>query len=215
MSVAADPAAGRPPRAVAGRRTARLASGLPALALALPLAACSVGPTFVTPQASVEARWKDAGFPAVTTSRDESRRWWTTFRDPALNRLVDMAYAQNLTLMEAGARVIEARATLGQAVGELYPQTQQLSGTADYLQPSRTDATSNPNDAITSRQFWRVNLGGQGEKLLPQPVRIQAGAAGFVQQSEKVRHAEKLSPQEQLVAALGFFTLKPPSSALT
>jgi hypothetical protein len=25
----------------------------------------------------------------------------------------------------------------------------------------------------------------------------------------------KLSPQEQLVAALGFFTLKPPSSALT
>lgn len=160
MSDASDPAARRPPRA-AVRRRAGLASGFSALALALPLAACSVGPTFVTPQASVEARWKDAGFPAVTTSSDLSRRWWTTFRDPALNRLVDMAYAQNLTLMEAGARVIEARATLGQAVGELYPQTQQLSGTADYLQPSRTDATSNPNDAITSRQFWRVNLGGQ------------------------------------------------------
>jgi hypothetical protein len=35
-----------------------------------------------------------------------------------------------------------------------------------------------------------------------------------VEEGEKVRHAEKLSPQEQLVAALGFFTLNPPSSVL-
>ncbi len=74
---------------------------------------------------------------------------------------MDIAYTQNLTLMEAGARVIEARAVLGQAIGELYPQTQQLNGTADYLQPSRTDATSNPDNAITSKEFWRVNMGGQ------------------------------------------------------
>ena len=74
---------------------------------------------------------------------------------------MDIAYNQNLTLMEAGARVIEARAVLGQAIGEFYPQTQQLNGTADYLQPSRTDATSNPNNAITSKEFWRVNMGGQ------------------------------------------------------
>ena len=80
---------------------------------------------------------------------------------PTLDRLVEIAYAENLTLMAAGARVIEARATLGEAVGDFYPQTQQLNGTATYLQPSRTDATSNPNDAITSRQFWRVNMGGQ------------------------------------------------------
>ncbi|RBP05739.1 NodT family efflux transporter outer membrane factor (OMF) lipoprotein [Roseiarcus fermentans] len=139
----------------------RPSAGLAALALALPLAACSVGPTFVTPQASVESRWKDAGFPAVVTSREDYERWWAAFRDPVLSRLVDMAYAENLTLMAAGARVIEARAALGQAIGEVYPQTQQLNGTATYLQPSRTDATSNPNDAITSKEFWRVNLGGQ------------------------------------------------------
>ena len=60
-----------------------------------------------------------------------------------------------------------------------------------------------------------VKVGGPGEEFLPQPVRVQTGAAGFVEQGEKVRHAVKLSPQEQLVAALGFFTLKPPSSVLT
>ena len=149
--------------AAAGRRAAQAVAsrGWAALALVLPLSACSVGPEFVTPQASVESRWKDAGFPAVRTDREDYRRWWAAFRDPALSRLVDVAYAQNLTLMEAGARVIEARAALGQAVGALYPQTQQLSGSADYLQPSRTDATSNPNNDITSKQFWRVNIGGQ------------------------------------------------------
>jgi outer membrane protein TolC len=62
------------------------------------------------------------GLPALVTS----------FRDPTLNRLIDIAYHQNLTLMEAGARVIEARATLGQAIGEFYPQTQQLQGSASY-----------------------------------------------------------------------------------
>jgi outer membrane protein TolC len=99
----------------------------------LPLSGCSVGPNFVTPLASVESRWKDAGFPAIKTSREDYERWWAAFRDPALCRLVDIAYNQNLTLMEAGARVIEARADLGQAIGEFYPQTQQVSGSADYL----------------------------------------------------------------------------------
>ena len=56
------------------------------------------------------------------------QRWWASFRDPTLNRLVDIAYTQNLTLMEAGTRVIEARAVLGQAIGEVYPQQQQLTG---------------------------------------------------------------------------------------
>ena len=64
------------------------------------------------------------------------------------------------TLLEAGARVIEARASLGEAIGEFYPQSQQLSGTADYLQPSRNDPTTTPGELL-SRQFWRVNLGAQ------------------------------------------------------
>ena len=119
-------------------RVLRRGRGVMALALVVPLAACSVGPNFVTPQASVEARWKDAGFPAVKTNRDDYERWWASFRDPALSRLVDLAYSQNLTLMEAGARVIEARAVLGQAIGEVYPQTQQLNGDGD-LSPAEPD----------------------------------------------------------------------------
>src|SRR5208282_1963836 len=88
------------------------------------------------------------------------RQWWAAYRDPTLNRLVEIAYEQNLTLMEAGARVIKARASLGHAIGEFYPQQQQLNGSGDYFHPSQTDATSNPSDTL-AKNFWRVNIGGQ------------------------------------------------------
>ncbi len=125
-----------------------------------PLSACSVGPNFLTPDAPVAEKWREAGNPSVNTHKQDYRHWWSAYRDPTLDRLVEIAYEQNMSLMEAGARVLKARASLGHAIGELYPQTQQLSGTGDYLQPSRTDATSNPSDTLAT-QFWRVNLGAQ------------------------------------------------------
>jgi len=45
-----------------------------------------------------------------------------------LNNLVQSAYQQNLTLREAGFRVLEARARYGLAVGELFPQDQTNFG---------------------------------------------------------------------------------------
>jgi NodT family efflux transporter outer membrane factor (OMF) lipoprotein len=130
------------------------------LTLAVSLAGCLVGPNFVTPLAPVAANWREKGYPSIKTNRVDYHRWWAAFQDLTLERLIDMAYNQNLTLAAAGARVIEARAMLGAAVGDFYPQTQQLSGSGEYLQPSRTDATSNPNNVIAQRQFWRVNFGG-------------------------------------------------------
>ena len=126
----------------------------------LPLGGCSVGPNFISPVPPIAAKWLESHNPSVKTNRQDYERWWTAFRDPTLNHLVEIAYHQNLTLMEAGTRVIEARASLGQAIGEFYPQTQQLQGSADYIQPSRTDASSNPGNLLAP-QFWRVNMGAQ------------------------------------------------------
>jgi len=64
-----------------------------------------------------------------------------------------------LTLMAAGARVLEARATLGVAIGEFYPQTQQIGANVGYNQASRTDPTSNPINALGN--YWRASLGTQ------------------------------------------------------
>ena len=143
----------RPSRRLAGgSRQRRRISGLSALALLAPglsaLGGCSVGPNFVKPEAAVGSGWREANAPGIKTSRQDYRDWWTAFRDPNLNRLVAIAYDQNLTLMEAGARVLKARAVLGQAIGEVYPQTQQLNGNSDYIQPSRTDPSTNPNNVL-------------------------------------------------------------------
>ncbi len=150
----------RPTRRKSGASPARRPVRLSALALLAPLAACSVGPKFVAPDAPLGLKWRESRSPAIKTSREDYRNWWTAFRDPTLNRLVEIAYDQNLTLMEAGTRVLKARAILGQAIGEVYPQAQQLDGSAPYVQPSRTDSSTNPNNVL-AKNFWHVNLGGE------------------------------------------------------
>jgi outer membrane protein TolC len=54
--------------------------------------------------------------------------WWGVFKDPVLNDLVKTAYVQNVNLRIAGTRVLEARAQQAIAVGALFPQEQQASG---------------------------------------------------------------------------------------
>jgi NodT family efflux transporter outer membrane factor (OMF) lipoprotein len=127
-----------------------------ALACVLPLVACKVGPDFTEPTATVGERWAQAGDPSVITDRRTEERWWTVFNDPTLDRLVELAYRQNLSLLEAGTRVLEARAVLGVAVGEFYPQSQQLGGGLSFNRPSRNDPTASPLTDIGS--FWRDTL---------------------------------------------------------
>ena len=97
--------------------------------------------------------------PSVKSSQWDDKDWWTVYHDPTLDRLIDLAYDQNLTLMAAGTRVLEARATLGVAIGEFYPQTQQLGGNVGYNQASAVDPTSNPSHELEN--YWRASLGTQ------------------------------------------------------
>jgi NodT family efflux transporter outer membrane factor (OMF) lipoprotein len=114
-----------------------------------------LGPDFTTPPAPVAAKFLKAGGTALADAWDY-REWWKSFNDPVLNHLIELAYAQNLTLLSAGTRVIEARAALGVAIGELYPQSQQAVGSIGYSGQSRTDPFSNP---LAPRYFWRDDLG--------------------------------------------------------
>ena len=67
-------------------------------------------------------------------------QWWGVFKDPILNDLICTAYHQNLTLREAGFRVLEARAQLGIAVGNIFPQTQNASGAYTRFANSQQNA---------------------------------------------------------------------------
>jgi NodT family efflux transporter outer membrane factor (OMF) lipoprotein len=128
-----------------------------AAALLLQCAGCLVGPDFSSPAAPVADKWLEAANPSVDGRNQEYRDWWTVFHDPVLNRLIELAYNQNLTLVSAGTRVLEARAQLGVAIGEFYPQLQQGNGSVTYIRPSHADTTQFPVNI--TRNFWRDSLG--------------------------------------------------------
>jgi NodT family efflux transporter outer membrane factor (OMF) lipoprotein len=87
-----------------------------------------VGPNYCTPGAQVADTWIDAADKRVRTESEDISRWWQVFNDPVLDGLVYDAYHQNLTLREAGFRVLEARAQLAISIGNIFPQTQTASG---------------------------------------------------------------------------------------
>src|SRR5215469_8459291 len=116
-----------------------------------------VGPDFTSPSAPVAEKWLEWDNPSVDTRNQEYRDWWKVFHDPVLDRLIQTAYNQNLTLVSAGTRVLEARAQLGVAIGEFYPQLQQGHGSVTYIRPGHADTTQFPSGV--TQNFWRDSLG--------------------------------------------------------
>jgi len=106
---------------------------------------CTIlGPDFSKPQVAQPDGWAESQEQAISSTPLEHSQWWKVFNDPVLDRLVDTAYAQNLPLQIAGLRILEARAELGIASGNLYPQVQQASGSATAVQLSKNSPNFNP-----------------------------------------------------------------------
>jgi NodT family efflux transporter outer membrane factor (OMF) lipoprotein len=120
-----------------------------------------VGPDFKSPPAPAAARYLEANQPSVDTRRQQYEAWWRVFRDPTLDRLIAVAYSQNLSLVAAGTRVLQARAELGVAIGDFYPQSQQATSSLIYLRPSHSDPTAAIQSQVSG--FWRASLGATVE----------------------------------------------------
>jgi NodT family efflux transporter outer membrane factor (OMF) lipoprotein len=89
--------------------------------------------------------WIDSSDVRVKKESEDLSEWWQVFKDPVLNSLIDKAYQQNLSLREAGTRVLQARAQLGIAVGNFFPQTQQMRGDFNWRAISTEIANRNLN----------------------------------------------------------------------
>ncbi|MEM9635756.1 MAG: efflux transporter outer membrane subunit [Pseudomonadota bacterium] len=112
---------------------------------ALMLGGCMVGPDFERPEAPLLDSWSSgANLPVdrqtgFTSRSANSVPWWHVFKDPALNSLIAEAYRQNVELQAAGVRVYQARAQLGIARGELFPQVQEIKGGSKSIRFSSQD----------------------------------------------------------------------------
>ncbi|WP_156851154.1 efflux transporter outer membrane subunit [Bartonella refiksaydamii] len=100
------------------------------------LSGCMVGPNYHKTSFRVPAVWGETS--AKTSGRmGVLAGWWRRLNDPVLNALMDYAISENNSVAVAKARVREARAGLGQAVGSLLPSvSNSISGTRSSAEQS-------------------------------------------------------------------------------
>ncbi len=130
------------------------------------LSGCMVGPNFERPNVTVSQNWIESGDKRIDNRATDYRNWWKTFNDPVLGLLIDRAYRQNLSLQIAGIRVIEARAQLGIAVGNFFPQTQEASGSLEHQRSSSSSAQAfgqveYNQDQIAVSASWELDFWGK------------------------------------------------------
>jgi NodT family efflux transporter outer membrane factor (OMF) lipoprotein len=112
-----------------------------AAASALALGACTtVGPDYASPApaAPAQAGFASAASPAFTGD-EPAGRWWSLFRDPVLDRLIEQALAANTDLRIAAANLARARGALREVRAGRTPSTTVSAGAA-YADPGPGEA---------------------------------------------------------------------------
>ena len=130
-----------------------------------------LGPNYVTPRTAVAQNWIDYQDPRLKSQEQDLGRWWDVFHDPVLNSLIEQAYEQNLSLRAAGERIVESRARRGIAVGNLFPQQQELAGSWSANKASTEVANGGPEQWYrhTEAGFnvaWELDLWGRFRRAI-------------------------------------------------
>jgi NodT family efflux transporter outer membrane factor (OMF) lipoprotein len=101
-----------------------------------------VGPNYQPPPAPVPDQWvknepgKVKYGNLVKHGDPNLATWWLVFDDPMLNKLLEQAYSQNLTVRAAAEQILAAQAARTIAVGELFPQSQGVAASITRVQSS-------------------------------------------------------------------------------
>jgi NodT family efflux transporter outer membrane factor (OMF) lipoprotein len=148
----------------------------------LSLGACAVGPEFTKPDDPLIKSWGPQGDARVSTQAATAANssWWKTFNDPALDRLIDLAFHQNLPLQVAGLRIVEARAQLGVLTGQQFPQLQVISGSVAGMGLTRYQANglnlarNSVNYQVGFDAVWEMDFWGKYSRG------IEAGTANLL-----------------------------------
>ncbi|MGQ0588877.1 MAG: efflux transporter outer membrane subunit [Sphingosinicella sp.] len=157
---------------------------------ALAVAACTtLGPDYRAPDAAglaVPETYYGEGAPPAP--RADLSRWWETFDDPLLTRLIDVASAGNFDLAVAAARLTQAREALVQARAGLVP-TVGAGGSASRSVGAGNDRTSFNLGADAS---WEIDLFGRIRRGI-EAAGADAEAAWFDREALRVAIAAEVA----------------------
>jgi NodT family efflux transporter outer membrane factor (OMF) lipoprotein len=137
--------------------------------IALATGGCMVGPDYYPPHHDAPSGWvgvaeAPATQPSVPNAQPaELTRWWKQFDDPVLVQLVEDALKTNFDLELAVARLRQARAAQGIAIGGLWPY---VSASAEYQRetpPPPIHGSGGPAQDLYQAGFdpaWELDLFG-------------------------------------------------------
>ena len=126
------------------------------LASGLAAACAPVGPDYVRPESKSNEAWSDFVREDFQFEPQDLVEWWDIFNDPVLSQLVVTARQNNNNIRLAGLAVLEARASLGIARGNRYPQAQFVAGDATRINLSESNANT---AGAADLSYWQYNLG--------------------------------------------------------
>jgi len=128
---------------------------------------CMVGPNYHPPQPTVPPAWvgvakTPAGQLSVATAQPtELIQWWRQFNDPTLTALVEEALNTNLDLQLAKARLRQARAACGVAIGGLWPAITASGSYRRFNGPEGTPDDSQQNLYLAGFDaVWELDVFG-------------------------------------------------------
>ncbi|OQP85324.1 histidine kinase [Xanthomonas phaseoli pv. syngonii LMG 9055] len=191
-------------------------NALLAIAVAVSLAACAVGPDFHRPAPPAADRYTANALPATTVAADTAHggaqqfepgqdvpaAWWRAFGSPQLNALVEQALRANPDLQAADAALRQAQQTLAAQRGAWLPQADlhvDASRQRDSVVPAPDAGIDTPYALRTAQLSVSYTLdvfGGTRRQVEAADAQAQAQAAvpGL---------AKLLEQQRTLLAILG------------
>ncbi len=107
------------------------------------LCGCMVGPDYKRPEEDIPQKWVEVPPGVSTDTPADAARWWTLFKDPTLDWLIEQGLAANKDLKLARARIIEARYQRVATASGLFPT---LSGKGSYSVHKESSNTSPPSN---------------------------------------------------------------------
>ena len=147
------------------------------ITLGLTAGCITVGPDYERPEPVMPDQWRQELVQGLDEGDVDLRTWWETFDDPILNSLIERATAANLDLKIAYARIKEARAQLGIATGERYPDINS-SGDAVREKVSEGVFETPPPPRQRTDNFSQLSVDGSWEIDLWGRVRRSIESAG-------------------------------------
>ncbi|GAB3681299.1 AdeC/AdeK/OprM family multidrug efflux complex outer membrane factor [Salinisphaera aquimarina] len=129
------------------------------------LSACTLGPDYKRPDIDLPASAFDSTL-LSQSQQDAMAYWWTRYRDPQLNKLIDDALDDNLDIALQAARFREARAQLGLANANLFPSIEgQANATRQKTSgavPSSGGSSSGGGGGVGGQSGGASSAGGSG-----------------------------------------------------